>query len=164
MLRVADLVDEAKRLSADAFAAAHPTPALLYNPPEDDSARAFKTSVGPGPDERQEDVAIGPDTAVVFLAPREDSASHLRVTLGRATNVDVCLPYPKISKLHAIFTWSEATYQVLDVGSTNGTYVNGKRLAPKTAEAIPDGALLNFWHIGARFCSAVRLHAILVTL
>lgn len=51
------------------------------------------------------------------------------VRLGRAPDNDFVLDAPGVSRYHAIFTYENETQPVLtDVGSTNGTFVNGEPL------------------------------------
>jgi pSer/pThr/pTyr-binding forkhead associated (FHA) protein len=57
-------------------------------------------------------------------------------TLGRATRADFIVDEPLISRLHCRFTAGAAgVLEVEDLGSTNGTFVNGKRV--KTARLSP---------------------------
>jgi pSer/pThr/pTyr-binding forkhead associated (FHA) protein len=55
------------------------------------------------------------------------------VTLGRATiNEIVLLHDSKVSRHHARIDKKEAAFTIVDLGSTNGTYVNGKRVGSST--------------------------------
>jgi hypothetical protein len=52
-----------------------------------------------------------------------------RITIGRRPDNDVCLPYPAVSGEHAaVLTILDDSF-LEDLGSTNGTLVNGKRIA-----------------------------------
>ena len=51
-----------------------------------------------------------------------------RFQVGRRSDVNCCLPDTSISKLHAEFIASDFSLFVRDLGSTNGTYVNGIRI------------------------------------
>jgi hypothetical protein len=44
-----------------------------------------------------------------------------------------------VSRRHAILSHKEGTYRVEDLGSANGTFVNGKRLSPQTLATIAHG-------------------------
>ena len=52
-----------------------------------------------------------------------------RVTIGRRADHDVCLPFPAVSADHAEIITVMADSFLHDLGSTNGTFVNGDRVA-----------------------------------
>jgi pSer/pThr/pTyr-binding forkhead associated (FHA) protein len=52
-----------------------------------------------------------------------------RLTIGRRADNDVCLPYPAVSGEHAAVVTILADSFLEDLGSTNGTLVNGKPVA-----------------------------------
>ena len=49
-----------------------------------------------------------------------------------------------VSPLHAIVGWNEISFYVMDMDSTNGTFVNDQRIAPKTQVPIGKGSVLRF--------------------
>jgi pilus assembly protein CpaF len=51
------------------------------------------------------------------------------ITIGRVDENDICLPKGNISKKHTKLVVKDGKIIVLDLKSTNGTYVNGKKLA-----------------------------------
>lgn len=56
------------------------------------------------------------------------------VTIGRTPPNDIIIPFPKISRNHAIIRMlTEGQHYIVDVGSTNGTYLNGKRVVMPAA-------------------------------
>ena len=63
----------------------------------------------------------GPNRGARFLLDRDV------VTVGRHPDSDIFLDDITVSRRHAEFRRDLATYWVHDVGSLNGTYVNGKR-------------------------------------
>src|SRR5215831_14936326 len=51
------------------------------------------------------------------------------ITIGRVDENDICLPKGNISKKHTKIVVKDGKIIVLDLKSTNGTFVNGKKLA-----------------------------------
>jgi EAL domain-containing protein (putative c-di-GMP-specific phosphodiesterase class I) len=68
-----------------------------------------------------------------------------RFTVGRKVDASLCIPNPTVSREHAELTIVEQGLLLRDLGSTNGTYVNGTRAAqPCTAQ---HGDLLQFGQV-----------------
>ena len=61
-------------------------------------------------------------------------------TIGRSTGAEFIVEAALVSRLHCQLTATADSLQVKDLGSTNGTFVNGKRV--KTAE-LKDGDTLS---------------------
>ncbi len=53
---------------------------------------------------------------------------HEPVTLGRAADCDIVLPERQISRYHARIEWDADGYVLRDLGSKNGTFVNGEKV------------------------------------
>ena len=51
-----------------------------------------------------------------------------KVTIGRDAAVDVTFDIPEVSRSHAVITRRGDDYYLQDLGSTNGTYVNEKKI------------------------------------
>jgi len=68
------------------------------------------------------------------------------INVGRTHNNDVVISSGEVSKFHAYFTKDpvQGGYSLTDVGSTNGTWVNGVKLEPRQAMLLNEGAILNF--------------------
>jgi pSer/pThr/pTyr-binding forkhead associated (FHA) protein len=49
------------------------------------------------------------------------------VLVGRHTLVDLCLPYPDVSRKHCRLMFSDDCWHIVDLGSLNGIEVNGER-------------------------------------
>jgi pSer/pThr/pTyr-binding forkhead associated (FHA) protein len=49
-------------------------------------------------------------------------------TVGRATRADFIMDAPMVSRVHCRLTAGAAELEVLDLESTNGTFVNGERI------------------------------------
>ena len=61
------------------------------------------------------------------------------VVLGRSQDCDIQLADPNVSRRHAEVRQEETSFWIVDLGSTNGTEVNGKRLRQAKLE---DGDLI----------------------
>ncbi|MCL5734564.1 MAG: FHA domain-containing protein [Actinobacteria bacterium] len=60
--------------------------------------------------------------------------------LGRDPQNEVCLDHPKVSRFHARIVSSAEGCQLLDLGSANGTRVDGEELEAKVAHDLHDGS------------------------
>jgi pilus assembly protein CpaF len=49
-------------------------------------------------------------------------------TIGREAGTEIVIEDPQVSRRHATLTRQGSSYLLEDIGSTNGTYVNGKRV------------------------------------
>lgn len=66
-----------------------------------------------------------------------------KCALGRAPNNDVVIENDKVSRLHAlIHRQDDAEFWVVDLGSRNGTYINGRRIALATRLSDGDVVML----------------------
>lgn len=68
------------------------------------------------------------------------------MTVGRGPDVDICIAEPTVSRLHAEIVRNGVHVYVSDIGSTNGTRVNGR---PVGRRVLHDGDVVNF---GAARC------------
>jgi pSer/pThr/pTyr-binding forkhead associated (FHA) protein len=67
-----------------------------------------------------------------------DETAEIRI--GRRPDLELPLPDRALSALHARLVRGEGGWQVEDLGSTNGTRVDGDRLAPGTPRPLASGA------------------------
>ncbi len=77
------------------------------------------------------DVPAGQGVLVVKRGPNAGSRFVLEgtaVTAGRSPDSDIFLDDVTVSRRHASFVPSGSTYEVRDVGSLNGTYLNRERI------------------------------------
>jgi hypothetical protein len=59
-----------------------------------------------------------------------------RALIGSGDGADFVLNEPTVSRRHALISKRGAIYLLSDLGSSNGTFVNGRRLAPSTESAL----------------------------
>ena len=53
---------------------------------------------------------------------------HLDYTIGRSSDSQISYPNKTVSRRHAILHWDRDAWNIFDCNSTNGTYVNGRRV------------------------------------
>ena len=83
---------------------------------------------------------------------REGQGSDV-FSLGRAEHNDICLPFAGVSVRHAVVFFDDGpckTWKIRDLGSGNGTFVEGRRLQPDQPQALALGQ--PFWvaNVGLR--------------
>lgn len=66
------------------------------------------------------------------------------VRIGRAADNDIVLESKNVSRYHAQLRWVVSNWLVYDLSSTNGTWVDQRRLAPGAAALVCDGLRLRF--------------------
>ncbi|KAH6832007.1 SMAD/FHA domain-containing protein [Perilla frutescens var. hirtella] len=67
------------------------------------------------------------------------------VTIGRVPDkADVVIPVPTVSGLHARIEKTEGNLLITDLDSTNGTFINEKRLLPGVVSPASPGNLITF--------------------
>jgi len=75
-----------------------------------------------------------------------------RVNVGRATDNELHLNHSSVSKIHASLRMDQlGNLLVADTGSTNGTQINGQRIAYGEAHPINEGDLVSFGDVEVRF-------------
>lgn len=65
-------------------------------------------------------------------------------TIGRGLENAIVIPSLSMSRKHACLRWDSTGLYLLDVGSVNGTSVNGRRLAPNTWLSVQPGMQIQF--------------------
>ena len=104
------------------------------------------------PDEILRDPAPEPepahDVVTLSLEGREIPVSGDRVVLGRSRECDIRLADANVSRRHAEVRAEEGTYWIIDLGSTNGTELNGRRI--ERAE-LSDGDRITLGSTDVRF-------------
>ena len=81
-----------------------------------------------------------------------------RISVGRALNCDIVLRFAMVSKLHAHFTTTpDGGIRLVDLGSANGTSINGEPLTSATAVALGAGDEISFGGLECRIVDAMGL-------
>ncbi|MEX2612260.1 MAG: DUF3662 and FHA domain-containing protein [Gaiellaceae bacterium] len=104
-----------------------PAQTMIYRPPAPVPVpEAVETP--PPPPERE--------VVTLTVAGRKHEITSPQVVLGRSRACDVHVADVNVSRKHAELHQEGATYWIVDLGSTNGTVVNGKRIE---RERLRDG-------------------------
>lgn len=89
--------------------------------------------IGPQSGVRQVLKITGPGRAV-----RQLRLPQGRYLVGRAETADICLPSMHVSRRHALIVKNKKGISIMDLGSTNGTFVNGLRFAADQSLSVGD--------------------------
>ncbi len=74
-----------------------------------------------------------------------DFTANKRISVGRSAENILGIDDQSVSKIHAaLILGKEKQLMVADTGSTNGTYINGQRIAYGKAVAFEDDAIIKF--------------------
>lgn len=142
--------------SFDAFYAEHPCDWLewdtsVWRPAKHRSERTVD-SIGTGPE-------TGAPLLYLTLTAPKDGAE---CTLGRSTRCDVSLNESTLSARHLAFKRGADGWAVEDLGSSNGSTLDGKPLFPPgEARAMEDGHVLTAGDLRLTFRTAKSLYAML---
>ncbi len=87
------------------------------------------------------------DSGEIISLPDQSEFSLGRVSEGQPIMPDVDLtPYHAyacgVSRLHAVIRREKGGVKIMDLGSSNGTYVNGKRIAPNVEQSLSHGDVI----------------------
>lgn len=81
---------------------------------------------------------------LIHLPSRRAALLSVRQVVGRSRKTDLRIPNRRVSAEHAIIAWSGVGWMVRDLGSTNGTFVDGKALAVGERIRLRRNSLLAF--------------------
>ena len=106
-------------------------------------AQAIARAAGPGPGA---DLVITTDSlqreAILLLVTADGRRFPVHrggVTIGRDAGNGIVLPYSQVSRRHAQIQCSQTGCTVMDMGSTNGTFVNGTPIASRKRHPLRPG-------------------------
>lgn len=93
---------------------------------------------------------------VVLAGPRRGSELPLhrpRVVIGRAMEADLVFQDETVSREHAAIAFRGGSFVVEDLGSSNGTWVNGEQVA---VQALRHGDRIKLGHLELQVLIEVR--------
>jgi len=83
----------------------------------------------------------------LFVENREIRLTDGENVVGRDTPAPVRIDDPTVSRRHASLSVAGATVTVEDLGSKNGSFIDGIRLRPGKAQTVRSGSVLRFGSI-----------------
>ncbi len=103
------------------------------------------TSVSPGQFSCVPSVTIGtiPPWARLVAGNLSVDVGPNRALVGRASEADVVLPFEEVSRRHALIWRADNQAWIVDLGSANGTEVDGIRIGP-TPHRLNRGDMIGF--------------------
>lgn len=90
----------------------------------------------------------------ILAGPRigeEISISRPVVNIGQGSQNDLVLPDDSVSTAHARLEYENGHWRLTDLGSTNGTFVEGVRLAPQVPTPLSYGHAVRFGGVRMQF-------------
>src|SRR5256885_9415083 len=84
-------------------------------------------------------------------AERNQPLTEPEILIGRSRQNHIKLVTEQASRQHCRLLRTDRTYRLIDGGSSNGTYVNGQRVAEKDlaeGDAISVGNAMRAYHLG----------------
>lgn len=121
------------------------TPVLLVVAPMEPWVEVTAVRTAVKPDMEEDSVTMMP--TLVF---RIESKRPGAIAFGRGSG-DLLMPFAAMSKQHGSFVEKNGEWFVSDVGSKNGTYVNGHKVQGDALAPVRDKATLRFGDVSARF-------------
>ncbi len=122
---------------APPYAAPYPSPE--YAGPDEGAAAPYPAPPAPYASPYAYPAPVDRPTPALELDGRRIPLTRAVTVLGRAADVDVPLDDAGVSRRHAEIHVTDDRYRVVDLGSTNGTFVDGERV---TAGELRDGSTI----------------------
>ena len=126
-------------LTSDAGVARHSVQVVAETVAADPAADAGHTQIFQPPSQP----AAQSRTRLLLAAPGSTHVFPLestQVTIGRGLNNDIILEDTRVSRHHAQLRYRARRFWIADLGSTNGTFVNGQQVEE---QALRDGDLIS---------------------
>jgi hypothetical protein len=103
--------------------------------------------VGPGPSPRAREGVLAPLTVRVEdtndHSTVEYTFTHSPVRIGRSGRNELSLPHRFVSASHGLVEFSADGVRYTDLGSTNGSALEGEAITPRVPVSLPPGAALS---------------------
>ncbi len=159
MLRVRELAELARRLDVAAFGAQMGPFALMQRPiNEAQRDRGRLNTVGlPSMAQGKTGAPVEFEELIVATLPPPQPDGTMELVIGRGPDCDLVVDDAAVSGRHAAIRWDGETAVLVDLGSSNGTFVGGAKLT--TVTSLKNGDQLAFGRAHFIFLPAAELYA-----
>jgi hypothetical protein len=141
----------------------HPSPFLVFisGPKSDVNPMNMVTDITDRTDQDEPLVAKYGD--YVFAIHKSDrNFDESRISVGRARSNDIVIRSPKVSKYHAAFRSEGDRFLIEDLGSANGTRVNGRPVKSGEPAEVKSGDRIHFWRYEFELLWPQAMRAVLI--
>lgn len=159
---LSSLVTKFPRDASGAFVRSHPGPWVVWEPgkwapvgPGQLANRTLELTRSPKPRRAANSAAL----AIHLQLVRNQAA----LTLGRDPAAELYLNDATLSRAHLRLTRPASSWLIEELGSRNGTLLNGVPLLPNVPRALPEGAEIDAGDVLLTFSSSAALFARLHT-
>lgn len=138
MIRVRELAAIARKLDGFAFAKQMGPFVLMQKSaaaPRTPSGADWQTSTSrqPSASTKKDPAAVEFADQLVATLPPPAADGSLQLIIGRSPDCDVVVDDPAVSSKHAAILWDGRSGVLRELGSSNGTFLNGLKLGSKAA-------------------------------
>ena len=95
---------------------------------------------------------------IAFLASNLTGVREMQMTeaashwlIGRSTTCAIAVANPQLSRRHAVIGYSTEGFYITDVGSSNGTWVNERKLSAMERQPLQDGDVVRLGSLRVEF-------------
>ncbi|MDF1661575.1 MAG: FHA domain-containing protein [Planctomycetota bacterium] len=140
------LVNQARDLDREQFIARFPRHAILQLNQYEEFSATTNTQRTYVDNDDQTLARTNPKLSMLFfLKAKRGTAALETVTVGRSHGSDIFIDTPRVSKFHAYFRNNrDGQWSVRDSRSTNGTFLNGRKLKVEDEAPLRRGSLVAF--------------------
>lgn len=96
---------------------------------------------------------------LVKLHKSDAQSEVVAFSIGRIDGNHIVMPDFAVSERHAVIQVKQGVYELKDVGSTNGTSVNGTKIAAEQSVVLKDGDVVSLGRYDFTFLFPERLYA-----
>jgi hypothetical protein len=107
----------------------------------------YKKTMSQGKEDSNDNIKVNSiGKSIIEIGKRNNSKDVDKIFIGRSSANDIVFHNKELSRNHAylIINSSGKKYSLVDAGSTNGTFLNNRRISPHKAYELSDGYTISF--------------------